>query len=846
MGFSSSDRVRTRAQRVASRVAYDSFTERTARLIYADDGLLKIGFFLLASALICTICGMWNPPNKYRKYMTPDRTIVCNTSFTMKSPILTAADRERARLLTPQYYRNNPAIFDEYEGRFLSSLQLILERPDFTSCTTEDLLFLQECLPANFREDSIMQAFEKFHAYFADDVDLADFRQTLKEVLDLYRKKGLLRRLEKDDSASNDDKARLAGGGLVVTKIRVFEDPNLIDAAHEEDVADVLLGSGSNIKKVLKERISNLEVATLIGNRIKNTIPETLRYEPNETDKMRERAERNVEPTVRSFQEGDTLVAANKMIGGEELAILNAERANQLKSRSFAAKTGRFLASFVLLSIFLIAVFLLFHNYRIMPHSGVHKRNVVEVVVFLAMFVVFIAIGHIIQERLDNGAASPEMVPILMLIQLTALASTWEIAISFGMIAAFIMTLSGPCTIDTFVTFAGSGVAVALASKNVRSRTQLFGVAFATAVTAFVLSLVSGYVVNDHSRVLQEAGERGLWGFLAGFLTAGVLPIFERCCGILTPMRLLEYSNPSHPLLQELNRRAPATYSHSIQTAALAEPAAEAIGARSALVRVGAYFHDVGKMLQPENFTENQHGYNIHDNLEPRMSALVIVAHTKDGVDLGKRYNLPSQIIDLIEQHHGTMLVGFFYNNACKNARANDPNAPAPDEAPFRYPGPIPQSKEAGILMLSDAVESASRSLADWTPRKVEALVHGIIEKRIEDGQFNDSGLTLGELHTVEQSLVSTMLASHHKRIQYPDAKKKESAEDVSKESVKDAPKEAAKDETYSKSRNSDGSTIVRLTPKRKENGESSTITKSDVSSFTRRSGGGFEDATQK
>ena len=480
MGFSSSDRVRTRAQRVASRVAYDSFTEKTARLIYADDGLLKIGFLLLASALVCTICGVWNPPNKYRKYMTPDRTIVCNTSFTMKSPILTAADRERARLLTPQYYRNNPAIFDEYEGRFLSGLQLILERPDFTSCTAEDLLFLQECLPANFREDSIMQAFEKFHAYFADDVDLADFRQTLKEVLDLYRKKGLLRRLDKDDAASNDDKARRAAG-LVATKIRVFEDPNLIDAAHEEDVADVLLGSGSNIKKVLKERISNLEVATLIGNRIKNTIPETLRYEPNETDKMRERAERNVEPTVRSFQEGDTLVAANKMIGGEELAILNAERANQLRNRSFAAKTGRFLASFVLLSIFLVAVFLLFHNYRIMPHSGVHKRNVIEVVVFLAMFVVFIAIGHIIQERLDNGAASPEMVPILMFIQLTALASTWEIAISFGMIAAFIMTLSGPCTIDTFVTFAGSGAAVALAAFGAFGRVASGG----TTIRAF-------------------------------------------------------------------------------------------------------------------------------------------------------------------------------------------------------------------------------------------------------------------------------------------------------------------------------------------------------------------------
>ena len=152
------------------------------------------------------------------------------------------------------------------------------------------------------------------------------------------------------------------------------------------------------------------------------------------------------------------------------------------------------------------------------------------------------------------------------------------------------------------------------------------------------------------------------------------------------------------------------------------------------------------------------------------MSALVIVAHVKDGGDLGRRYNLPQPIIDLIEQHHGTMLVSFFHQRALKAAQERDPDAKL-DEAPFRYPGPIPQSKEAGVLMLADAVESASRSLADWSPRRVESLVRKITEARIEDGQFRDSGLTFGEIQIIQQSLVATLIASRHSRVKYPDDK---------------------------------------------------------------------------
>ncbi|MBQ2850436.1 MAG: HDIG domain-containing protein, partial [Thermoguttaceae bacterium] len=191
--------------------------------------------------------------------------------------------------------------------------------------------------------------------------------------------------------------------------------------------------------------------------------------------------------------------------------------------------------------------------------------------------------------------------------------------------------------------------------------------------------------------------------------------------------------------------------------------------ARASLIRVGAYFHDVGKMLQPERFTENQRGgYNVHDELEPRMSALVIVAHVKDGVDLAKRYHIPRQIVDLIEQHHGTMLAGFFYQKANEASKDELPAGQQLDEAPFRYPGPIPQSKEAAILMLADAAESASRSMGDVAPGRIENLVRQLVTARLEDGQLNDSGLTLGEIRRVETSMVTSILASRHSRVKYP------------------------------------------------------------------------------
>jgi putative nucleotidyltransferase with HDIG domain len=214
--------------------------------------------------------------------------------------------------------------------------------------------------------------------------------------------------------------------------------------------------------------------------------------------------------------------------------------------------------------------------------------------------------------------------------------------------------------------------------------------------------------------------------------------------------------------------------------ATLAEPAAEAIGANPLLARVGAYFHDVGKMLKPQYFIENQTGENRHDALEPALSTLIIIGHVKDGVALAEQYRLPRPIIEFIQQHHGTTLVEYFYREALRQheSQGHAPRSegvPHPLEPSFRYPGPKPQTRENGIVMLADAVESSSRALAVPTPGSLRKLVHDLLMKRLLDGQFEESGLTLTELHIVEESLCKGLIALYHSRIKYPEPERKAS-----------------------------------------------------------------------
>lgn len=257
-------------------------------------------------------------------------------------------------------------------------------------------------------------------------------------------------------------------------------------------------------------------------------------------------------------------------------------------------------------------------------------------------------------------------------------------------------------------------------------------------------------------------------GLLTAVFVIGLLPFFEAAFGILSPLKLVELSNPNHPLLRKLLTETPGTYHHSIMVGNLAEAAAEAIGANGLLCRVGAYYHDIGKTKRPIYFIENQSNIeNPHDKMDPTLSKSIIVAHARDGVEMLKEHQIPKPIRDIAEQHHGTTCLQFFYHKAKKIAEAEGQSKPV-EEADFRYPGPKAQSNEAAIVGIADCVEAAVRSLRSPTLEQIDSMVRKIIKSRLDDGQFNECDLTIKELDQIAKTLNETLLGIFHSRIEYP------------------------------------------------------------------------------
>ncbi len=280
------------------------------------------------------------------------------------------------------------------------------------------------------------------------------------------------------------------------------------------------------------------------------------------------------------------------------------------------------------------------------------------------------------------------------------------------------------------------------------------------------LKAMSGEVTGG----LPQLGFDLLCGFSGGLLAAAVasfsVPIFESLFQITTSIKLIELANPNLPILRRLALEAPGTFQHSLAVANLAKSGCEAIDCDSVLINTGALYHDIGKIFRPQYFIENQvPGQNPHDKIQPSMSALILINHVKEGLELAYKSNLPQPILDAIEQHHGTRLIKFFYNRAKERA---EPGAKEVREDEFRYPGPKPQSKEMGVLMLADAVEAASRTLIAPGRQKLRGLLQTLFDDSLQDGQLDETDLTLGDLHKVEEAFLRVLTNIHHRRIDYP------------------------------------------------------------------------------
>ena len=343
------------------------------------------------------------------------------------------------------------------------------------------------------------------------------------------------------------------------------------------------------------------------------------------------------------------------------------------------------------------------------------------------------------------------------------------ISLLYSLIASFV--LKGPESVELFMTMVVGIFACCFTMAEIRNRWKLIQVSMIAAICVLMASFFVG-IINGLGGliVMQKAGTAAIATFFVGVIIQGILPVIEKIFGVVTSMTLLDYSDANQPLLKKLAMEAPGTYSHSLLLGSLAENAAEAIGANGLLCRVGAYYHDIGKVNKQSYFIENQMGQaNKHDQITPAMSQLVIVGHVKDGVEIAKEYNLPPAIRQFIETHHGTTVIKYFYEEAKKQQGAD-----AVSEDDFRYPGPKPSTKEAAILMLCDGAEGATRALSEPNPSRIKTVVHNIAMARLQDGQFNNCEITIKDISKIEDAIVKALSAHYHGRIKYPDEEKVE------------------------------------------------------------------------
>jgi putative nucleotidyltransferase with HDIG domain len=528
-------------------------------------------------------------------------------------------------------------------------------------------------------------------------------------------------------------------------------------------VADVLLGEAKvRLKSRIEEELGETPFAGRVFAWIDPRLSGSLEIDRESTVRAKKEAVEKTPQQFVRYAAGDLLADAGVPIAAEDLVLLRREHDEFVRQQDARQRAARAASMFGLF----VAMFALSGFYIHLHHREV-LDDLGHVVTLLGL-----SVATIVLCLLSAGDAwRAEIVPLLIFAMTVSIAYDEDLALLLAAEAALVVVIGLGHGLADYVTLTAAAAAVIFWMGRIRSRSKLIYVGL-WAAAVVLATQVGANLLEERpldTQLLYEAGRTGFWTLLAGFLMTGLLPFIERSFGVLTDLSLLEVGDVAHPLLQELVRRAPGTYNHSINVASIGEAAAEAIGARGLLVRVGAYFHDIGKMLKPAYFVENQgQQASRHESLVPAMSTLIIIAHVKEGAELARQYNLPQPIVDLIVEHHGTTLVEYFYRRATERSQS-DPNGGDVDEQTYRYPGPKPSTRESAVMMLADAVESASRALTEPTPARIASLVHDLAMKRLLDGQFDECGLTLEELEIVEQSLVKSLTAVYHGRVKYPD-----------------------------------------------------------------------------
>ncbi|EHY9116137.1 HD family phosphohydrolase [Listeria innocua] len=482
-------------------------------------------------------------------------------------------------------------------------------------------------------------------------------------------------------------------------------------------------------------------------------------YNEEQTDERRKEAAQSVVPV--KILQGQVIVQEGQIVDRETYRQLNMLH---LLDQKMPVKQY---AGFAVFIIALAALLFLYTKKQTISKAKKMQTmlifsSVYVVSLFMLMIILFLENQNISNIAFLFPAAFAPMILKILLNEKYAFLSVLYIAVT----SLFAFQNDSTSGIAIFILLSGITSVVVLRDYSRRSAIMFSGfmVGLINMVYVLILLLVNNSTLLQVS-TLMAIGYAFLGGFGAFILGVGVIPLFETIFGLLTTSRLVELANPNHPLLKKILMKAPGTYHHSMMVANLAEACADKIGANSLLVRVGCFYHDIGKTFRPPYFVENQlQGINPHDRLTPEQSRDIILSHTKDGAEILKENHMPQPIIDIALQHHGTTLLKYFYYKA----KETNPDV---KEADFRYSGPKPQTKEIAIINISDSVEAAVRSSSEPTMAKITEIIDGIIKDRFLDGQFTECDITIKEIKIIRDTLIATLNGIYHQRIQYPDDK---------------------------------------------------------------------------
>jgi putative nucleotidyltransferase with HDIG domain len=773
--MSTGNQKRKRSERVAQLELPPNRMARALLLVRRNDVWLRVAICLFAVVIMWMVTGGWYPNMPYRTGMIPERDIFTRQTFERDDDEQTRDAHERARQSVECVYdHDGQVLVDLREGlkdrvfRIVQAesfgdldkktwqefLPLVDEDAKDTGKPSEDT-GAAEVAAAKPDASQLLAAseaqYEAFVEALADDPELSKFTAAIENAFETTDRYGLLENLEHD----LDDGSQ--------TEICVHRTGERQFEHHVKKETVLRREAVGPFREQLKSELDSAVLTRHIDPWLTKRLPDTLRFNPDLTREAADRAVAEIGLIRVPYVAGeDRLAAGGKPLTAEQISLLKLEHKAWVDSLAWpqllahaAADLGMYAALYILCGVYV-------HLRHRELLRDLRRLTLLQAAVVVTVVLAWLTSG-------DSWQA--ELIPLMLFGMTVSLAYRQELALLLSASACLIVVLSLRQGLVEFVILTACLAATILLLREVRTRTKLIFVGLGAGAVA-VLTTMGAEVVAGASigwPLLLKSLWYGFCAVLSGVLMTGLLPFVEQLLDVQTDISLLELGDVSHPLLQELVRRAPGTYNHSINVASIAESAAESIGANGLMARVGAYFHDIGKMLKPQYFIENQsEDGNRHEALLPAMSTLIIIAHVKDGADLARQHHLPQMIIDFILQHHGTTLVEYFYVRASKQSET-DPDAGEVDEGSYRYPGPKPQTREAAVLMLADSVESASRSFQDPAPARIEGLVHEIAMKRLLDGQFDECGLTLRELRAVEDSLVKSLTAMYHGRVKYPD-----------------------------------------------------------------------------